>query len=73
MEYCHNTTDRGWTQLESSGILGVKCGTTLSAWTAFDWPVFIILVVYARLLVVVRLYPDEGTNNWDKRRASEVL
>ena len=70
---CHDTTDRGWTRLESSGILGVERGIALSAWMAFNWPVFVILVVYARLLVVVRLYPSQEISAWGTMRPNGDL
>ena len=70
---CHNTTDRGWTQLESSGIPGIERDIALSAWMAFCFPVFIVLVVCARLLVAVDLCPSQETSTRETMKPDEDL
>ena len=70
---CHETTVRGWAQLESSDTLGVECGITQWSSKAFNQPVFVSFAVWTTPLVVVRLCPSQETSIWERTRPNEDL
>ena len=73
--HCHETTVRGWTQLESSlgWVLGIEQGNGFSV-QRVSWPDWHNgFVVLPRLRFVVLLCPVQGTSAQGKMNSNEEL